>query len=200
MSVCAGYANLFLSLAEARRLEAVVSGYAKGIGYGLGQTTFTQPNHAWNAVRIDGQWRLLAATWGAGYLSPSSAFERAFNAHYFLTRPELFIYDHLPEDPRWQLLDTHISMFNWRFRTRRKSPSLTRGACCRCIGRKTFSPDRSLSRQETFRLGSAFRTPAHPARLCLLIRRIEMPFYSEGETNDCHNRDARRGASKRGAE
>ena len=111
MSVCAGYANLFLALAEACRLEAVVvSGYGKGAGYGVGQTTFTQPNHAWNAVRIDGRWRLLDATWGAGHLSPSGAFERSFNAHYFLTPPELFIYDHLPEDPRWQLLDPPVSM------------------------------------------------------------------------------------------
>jgi len=111
MSVCAGYANLFLALAEASRLETVVvSGVGKGVGYGVGRTPPAQPNHAWNAVRIDGQWRLLDSTWGAGYLSPSGAFERAFNAHYFLTPPELFIYNHLPEDPRWQLLDSPVSM------------------------------------------------------------------------------------------
>jgi transglutaminase/protease-like cytokinesis protein 3 len=109
-SVCAGYANLFLALAQACRLDAVVvSGWGKGADYGVGETTLAQPNHAWNAVRVDGQWRLLDATWGAGYLSPAGAFERAFNPHYFLTAPELFLYDHLPEDSRWQLLDTPIS-------------------------------------------------------------------------------------------
>jgi transglutaminase/protease-like cytokinesis protein 3 len=76
----------------------------------VGRQVFTQPNHAWNAVRIEGQWRLLDSTWGAGYLSPAGEFVRAFNAHYFLTPPELFIYDHLPEDPQWQLLDPPISM------------------------------------------------------------------------------------------
>jgi hypothetical protein len=111
LSVCAGYANLFQALAEACRLESrVVSGYGKGVGFGVGRQTFTQPNHAWNAVRIEGQWRLLDSTWGAGYLSPAGEFVRAFNPHYFLTPPELFVYDHLPEDPQWQLLNPPISM------------------------------------------------------------------------------------------
>jgi len=111
MSVCAGYANLFLALAQNCRLEArIIGGWGKGVGFGVGRQVFQQPNHAWNAVRIDGQWRLLDSTWGAGYLSTAGQFVRAFNAHYFLTPPELFIYDHLPEDPQWQLLSPPISM------------------------------------------------------------------------------------------
>lgn len=111
VSVCAGYANLFQALAQACRLDSrVVSGYGKGVGFGVGRQSLTQPNHAWNAVRIDGQWRLLDSTWGAGYLSPTGEFVRAFNAHYFLTPPELFVFDHLPEDPQWQLLNLPVSM------------------------------------------------------------------------------------------
>lgn len=105
--VCSGYANLYVALAEKMGLEAaIVQGYAKGLGYITGSDR--QINHAWNAVKIDGRWYLLDATWGAGGVS-NDRFVRRFNPHYFATEPEQLIYDHFPSNTNWQLLATPYS-------------------------------------------------------------------------------------------
>lgn len=105
-SVCQGYANLFASLAQAAGLEAhVISGYAKGYGYSVRRTLdFSRTDHAWNAVKIGGKYYLLDCTWGAGYVDDNRQFIRRYEDFYFLTPPDQFIYQHLPEDPKWQLL------------------------------------------------------------------------------------------------
>lgn len=109
--VCDGYARLFESLGKAAGLKVVkVSGYAKGFGYVPGQDVPSQSNHAWNAVRINGRWALMDPTWGAGGVNKKSRrFERRFKEHYFRTAPKEMIYDHLPEDPKWQLLKKKVS-------------------------------------------------------------------------------------------
>lgn len=52
-------------------------------------------------------WCLIDPCWMAGY-SDSKArvkeFIKKFDDVYFLTRPELFVLDHLPDDSTWQLL------------------------------------------------------------------------------------------------
>ncbi|WP_171815445.1 transglutaminase domain-containing protein [Stanieria cyanosphaera] len=101
-AVCSGYANLYHALAIEMGLEvAIIEGYAKGYGYAVGNGD--QPNHAWNAVKIDGGWYLLDATWGAGTLT-NEQFQPNFNSYYFATAPKQFIYDHFPSNSAWQLL------------------------------------------------------------------------------------------------
>ncbi|MDD5735131.1 MAG: transglutaminase domain-containing protein [Methanothrix soehngenii] len=109
-SVCGGYSLLFEKLANLSGLEAVtISGYSKGYGYSPGMH-FTEPaNHAWNAVKIEGKWHLIDSTWGAGKVDKDGKNNKEFDDYYFLTSPEKFIFDHLPEDPYWQLLDEPIS-------------------------------------------------------------------------------------------
>jgi hypothetical protein len=108
-SVCSGYSDLFSSLAGEAGLETVkIRGYGKGYSYRPGDN-FTGPyNHAWNAVKINGTWYLVDATWGAGYLG-NAGYVRLFDDHYFLTQPSQFIFDHLPDEERWQLLDEPLS-------------------------------------------------------------------------------------------
>ena len=102
-SVCAGYARLFEALARAAGLQVVrISGHSKGAGYRLGGEA-TETNHDWNTVYLQGRWRLLDVTWGTGALL-GDRWERRFTEHYFLTPPEEFIYDHFPDNPKWQLL------------------------------------------------------------------------------------------------
>ena len=109
-TICSGYSALFQSLAKAEGLEVVtINGYSKGYGYSVG-SGFSSTNHAWNAIKISGKWHLLDSTWGAGYINERGKFTRRFNDHYFLTRPEDFIYDHYPDKPRWQLLENPVSM------------------------------------------------------------------------------------------
>jgi transglutaminase/protease-like cytokinesis protein 3 len=109
-SVCQGYSELFKRMCDFADLEcAVISGFSKGYGYSPGDTIGNKSDHAWNAVKIDGQWQLIDSTWGAGHINYRNQFVRKYNKHYFLTPPEYFIYDHLPENADWQLLDNKVS-------------------------------------------------------------------------------------------
>jgi transglutaminase/protease-like cytokinesis protein 3 len=102
LAVCSGYANLYQALAEKMGLKsAVVIGYAKGLGYIVGDSD--NIGHAWNSVRINNAWYLIDATWGAGVVN-NNQFQRQFNPHYFATPPAQLIYTHFPEQTWWQLL------------------------------------------------------------------------------------------------
>jgi hypothetical protein len=105
-AVCGGYANLFRRMAELAGLKAV---YLSGPSLTFDGVV----GHAWNAVMIDGKWRLLDATWAAGYVEDAKTengkFIRKFTDIYFLTPAEHFIYTHFPEDPQWQLLEEKIN-------------------------------------------------------------------------------------------
>ena len=109
--VCDGYSRIYEGLARAAGLEVVrVTGYAKGYGYELGDRIPEGSNHAWNAVKVEGRWILLDSTWGAGSVSKEArAFVREYKEHYFQTDPAQMIYAHLPDDPRWQLLERKVS-------------------------------------------------------------------------------------------
>jgi hypothetical protein len=64
--------------------------------------------HAWVAVQLDGEWKLLDPTWGSGHVD-KGRFVRHYNDYYFLTPPERLIFTHLPEKERWQLLSTPVA-------------------------------------------------------------------------------------------
>jgi transglutaminase/protease-like cytokinesis protein 3 len=55
-------------------------------------------------VLIDDEWFLIDATWD----DPTGA-EKPVRSTYLFTPPKLFAYDHLPEDPAWQLVIDPIS-------------------------------------------------------------------------------------------
>lgn len=112
-AICDGYAGLFKELAQFADLEVeVISGYSKGYSYVIDNADTI--NHAWNAVKIEGQWQLLDATWGAGYLDDKQKrFVRQFQDHYFLTPPEQFIYDHFPKHAKWQLLKSPLLKYQY---------------------------------------------------------------------------------------
>jgi len=107
-AICDGYANLFEALCQHAKVEAVkIPGFAKGAGYVPGTRGRGEP-HAWNAVKLDGKWQLLDATWGAGFVK-NQAFVKEFNPFFFEPQPEQMIFSHLPKEPRWQLLAEPIS-------------------------------------------------------------------------------------------
>ena len=114
---CDGFALLFEALAREAGLEAeTIVGSSKGYGYAPGRRSGaiapaafeTEPDHAWNAVRIEGRWELLDATWGAGAFR-DGRYTRRFEPHYFGTPPEAFIFDHFPLEARWQLLEREVT-------------------------------------------------------------------------------------------
>lgn len=70
LAVCAGYAQLFQKLCEKSDLHCVeISGYAKGFGFDPSKTLTKGSNHLWNAVYVEGEWRMIDVTWGAGNLT-----------------------------------------------------------------------------------------------------------------------------------
>lgn len=108
-SVCQGYSALMAELGGRLGLEVVaIPGYAKGYGYQGGQR-FAAPNHAWNAVRVDGAWRLFDPTWGAGHVDGRS-FVKRYSELWFDTPPELFLLHHFPQDGRWKLASGAASL------------------------------------------------------------------------------------------
>ncbi len=126
-AVCDGYSMLYTELCRAAGLQAVnIEGYAKDWIFDNGDELYI-PRHQWNAVRINGKWQLVDATWGAGGLyqkesfivrlynimfrhgrvsARSLRFRYKYNPDYFMQNPEVFRLKHLPSDPLWQLTDT----------------------------------------------------------------------------------------------
>jgi hypothetical protein len=102
-TVCAGYANLYEAIAKAAGLEVVtIVGRARGFrADGMGE------GHAWNAVRLGGQWHLVDTTWDAGYVD--TVFHKSYRTLYFLTPPRVFAVRHWPDEARWQLLSPALN-------------------------------------------------------------------------------------------
>ncbi|MCK5683880.1 hypothetical protein KAJ27_07160 [bacterium] len=107
-AVCGGYANLYKSLADLAGLNCVrLTGKARGFIFSKDTDTL---GHAWNSVKIDGKWRLLDSTWGAGHKDVTTGyFKKKFQPYYFLTPASRMIYTHLPKDDNWQLLNEKVS-------------------------------------------------------------------------------------------
>jgi transglutaminase/protease-like cytokinesis protein 3 len=87
----------------------VVHGYARGVG----SSPFTgedpsDSNHAWNMVNIEGAWYFIDSTWDAGHLGGRN-FQADYDTDYLFIKPEHFIYNHFPENPRQQLLEKPVS-------------------------------------------------------------------------------------------
>src|SRR5687767_10334973 len=102
-AVCKGFVALYQRLAAEAGLSAVhVRGFAKGFDYVFGMPT-KKPNHAWVAVHIDGQWRLVDPTWGAGTVAPDG-FHASFSWDYFFVDPEALLLSHFPLESEWQLV------------------------------------------------------------------------------------------------
>lgn len=98
--ICVDFAALFQAMCrEAGLVCEIVGGYSREAFTAAPDSV--EPDHAWNAVRIDQQWRLLDATWDN---SPHPSGELPF----FLPDPARFVETHLPAMPMWQLLDCPV--------------------------------------------------------------------------------------------
>lgn len=102
--ICNDYACLFKLLCNKANLECeIVSGQARLAS----EDNDRDFGHAWNAVKIDGTWKLVDATWSAGVTDNAvTRFTKKFTERYYCIDPERMILDHFPENPKWQLCST----------------------------------------------------------------------------------------------
>jgi len=103
-AVCHGYATLFKTLCEMSGIECeLITGMSKITRSDIGKEPY-RTDHAWNAVKIKNQWKLIDVTWGAGYLDGQTMkFKKEYTDVFFFTEPEQFFFNHFPDDKKWLL-------------------------------------------------------------------------------------------------
>ena len=84
----------------------VVHGYLKAVGEELDVGSLAHPNHWWNAVIVEGEWRImdcsLANPTNSKRHAYSSASSHVAESWYFLARPLEICYTHIPVLPEQQ--------------------------------------------------------------------------------------------------
>jgi len=116
-AVCMGYTSLFEELCMLNNIKTyIVSGYSKSIDPYTRKLSFSGDRHSWNAVKINGNWYLCDPTWSAGFINvQTGTFNKQRNEEFYLCNGKTFIKRHIPLDPLWQLLDTTISLHEFRY-------------------------------------------------------------------------------------
>jgi hypothetical protein len=114
-AVCEGYSQLYRALCTAMGLEAVeISGYAKAYGYRPGQKfEGRDPNHAWNAVKVGGQWLLVDVTWGAGHAEGERGklvSLKRYTPYFFNVDRYEFLFKHYPVEQQWTLITEPLTL------------------------------------------------------------------------------------------
>ncbi|XP_062569773.1 hillarin-like [Saccostrea cucullata] len=120
------YHVLFMRLCSYAGLHCEeIKGHSKSVGYEPGMKIKPdQFQNTWNAVLIDGDWRLVQCNWGARHLvlnkdkkskdkpKPKSKdqIRYQYDEHYFLTDPDEFIQEFWAADQKWQLLESPITL------------------------------------------------------------------------------------------
>lgn len=169
--VCEGYARLMRAMGAEAGLE---------VAYVVGSARFRMRDaegsgHAWNAVKINGQWYLIDVTWDDGTLEKSGF---TYRTTYLNTPPELFGVDHFPDDPSWQL----------------RSPPLTVGEFMR---QPDLSPEFALydftmiepTRSQVTVTGKLHITVGNPRGAFLLARWKQKDSDVQGERCDVQHGD-----------
>ena len=112
MGVCSQYAMLFAELCKHAGITcAVVEGWGLSTPNNVLRILVEDvSNHAWNAVRINGQWYLMDLTWASGNKAyRKKRIKGARNDFFYMTKPELFVLTHHPEQKGWHLLDAPLN-------------------------------------------------------------------------------------------
>jgi hypothetical protein len=114
ISACEGYSNLFEELALQAGIKNVrrINGFVKDARHQKGEA-FAKSNHAWNAVLIDDQWRLIDSTWGAGY-DAGDRYMKRFEPMYFLANPENLRHSHFAQIPTQRFHSRTTSLDTFR--------------------------------------------------------------------------------------
>ncbi|PGG96576.1 hypothetical protein AJ79_09525 [Helicocarpus griseus UAMH5409] len=105
---------LVLEMCSAVGLHAeAVHGYLKTPGEQVDLDRLSEPNHWWNTVLIDGEWRIMDCSLASPTYPRrslySSANPQAADSWYFLARPMEICYSHVPLNPEQQHICPPVS-------------------------------------------------------------------------------------------
>jgi len=113
------YAVVYETLCSYAGLHCkTLSGYAKGAEYKPGMKFVSeQGQHSWNAVLVDGTWRLVDCHWAARRLVGKKVtvedVRYELDEYYFMPDPHQLIFTHFPDELNWQLLEQSISLHDF---------------------------------------------------------------------------------------
>lgn len=110
-TICNGYAYLIKELANLANIECeIIDGFARTSMVDV--ETLDTPNHAWNAVKLNGKWYLCDPTWASGVPNATTnQFEFQYNDGFFFANPQLFAVNHYPVDTKWFLMNGDTPTF-----------------------------------------------------------------------------------------
>jgi len=110
-AVCEGYANLFMEMCSYAKIQClVVDGFARTTNIDIGET-LSEPNHSWNAVRLNNEWRLIDVTWASGFTDKKvKIFTPSYSDIFFFPDPDYFILSHYPKLSAWKLSRSNLSL------------------------------------------------------------------------------------------
>ena len=109
--ICFDYASLFNQLCEELNLQSIlIKGIVKEEIKKIKSETLYK-NHAWNAVKINNQWKLFDCTWASYQWDfDNNKLLKKINNYYFDIDPNILIKSHYPENKSWQFLDKTITL------------------------------------------------------------------------------------------
>lgn len=109
-AVCDGYSRLFKALCDYSGIKCeIISGYIRWASDPIG--VMTNRTHSWNAVFIDGSWKLIDVAWASGYSNEEvTKFTKHYDDFFFFTNPVEFFNDHYPTENKWSLLPNTPSL------------------------------------------------------------------------------------------
>ena len=109
-AVCSGFSLIFKELCDLSGIEShVIKGVTKVNASEINSNKNIK-NHAWNAVKINNEWKLLDITWSTGFQDlKTKSWVKDFDDTYFFMNPEHFLTSHYPEYSKWQLTEHKIN-------------------------------------------------------------------------------------------
>jgi len=132
-AICDGYSRLFKRICGYAVIScSMVDGYTKSEPAQVG--TMGTLNHSWNAIKIDGNYYFIDATWAAGGCDKTSngklgKFKKHFENYYWLTPIDKLFRDHFPKDSVWVRNSTYahakLVYKNEPYINQNRQPSIT---------------------------------------------------------------------------
>jgi transglutaminase/protease-like cytokinesis protein 3 len=100
-----GYAKLMEYLCNKAGLECTtITGWVKTTPKDIQQINWSEPLNAWNAIKINGEWRYCDVAWATGYTKEGKKekYRKNYSDAFFNMSVHDIFLQHYPEYPFWQ--------------------------------------------------------------------------------------------------